>query len=276
MISLDTCELRYPGSRRPATAVVDAGDGEAKAGPFGPGSGGVRCVRERALSNPRSRRLRVLSGGQEGIKGPALLHRACACTGIQHSRGRGIAAMLAKLRRSRATMASGGNRKRMATTFGSCTRTVVQGIPRANYDVHRPSAGSTWWLARIRFGRRSPWVDGVGVAGVAKARCGTVVLGLAVPLVAAVGVRRSSRRRFPSAQLLMAAPARRGCRCGGVGAAPARRLLGLGVGGSFGTRCGHRRGPERRAGEAKKKSWRKMLGVEPVLAVEIGVACLSY
>ena len=26
----------------------------------------------------------------------------------------------------------------------------------------------------------------------------------------------------------------------------------------------------------KKKSWRKMLGVEPVLAVEIGVACLSY
>jgi len=34
----------------------------------------------------------------------------------------------------------------------------------------------------------------------------------------------------------------------------------------------------RRAGEAKKKknSWRMMLGVEPVLAVEIGVACLSY
>jgi len=26
----------------------------------------------------------------------------------------------------------------------------------------------------------------------------------------------------------------------------------------------------------KKKSWRMMLGVEPVLAVEIGVACLSY
>jgi len=80
-----------------------------------------------------------------------------------------------------------------------------------------------------------------------------VVLGLAVPLVAAVGVRRSSRRRFPSTQLLVAAPARSGRRCGGVGAAPARRLLGLGVVGSFGTRCGHRRGPERRAGEAKKK-----------------------
>ena len=76
----------------------------------------------------------------------------------------------------------------------------------------------------------------------------------------------------------MAAPARSGRRCGGVGAAPARRLLGLGVVGSVGTRCGHRRGPERRAGEAKKKkkSWRMMLGVEPVLAVEIGVACLSY
>ena len=115
------------------------------------------------------------------------------------------------------------------------------------------TGGSTWWLVRIRLGRRSPWVDGVGVAGVTKARCGTVVLGLAVPLVAAVGVRRSSRRRFPSAQLLVAAPARRGCRCGGVGAAPARRLLGLGVVGSVGTRCGRRRGPERRAGEAKKK-----------------------
>ena len=86
-----------------------------------------------------------------------------------------------------------------------------------------------------------------------KTRCGTVVLGLAVPLVAAVGVRRSSRRWFPSAQLLVAAPARRGRRCGGVGAAPARRLLGLGVVGSVGTRCGRRRGPERRAGEAKKK-----------------------
>ena len=141
----------------------------------------------------------------------------------------------------------------MATAFGSCTRTVGQGIPRANYDVHRPSAGSTWWFARIRFGRRSPWVDGVGVAGMTKARCGTVVLGLAVPLVAAVGVRRSSRRRFPSAQLLVAAPARSGRRCGGVGAAPARRLLGLGVVGSVGTLCGRRRGPERRAGEAKKK-----------------------
>ena len=136
-------------------------------------------------------------------------------------------------------------------------------------------AGSTRALGAGR--RRSPWVDGVGVAGVTKTRCGTVVLGLAVPLVAAVGVRRSSRRRFPSAQLLVAAPARRGRRCGGVGAAPARRLLGLGVVGSVGTRCGRRRGPERRAGEAKKKkSWRMMLGVEPVLAVEIGVACLSY
>jgi len=72
--------------------------------------------------------------------------------GIQHSRGRGIAAMLAKLRRSRATMASGGNRKWMATTFGSCTKMVEQGIPRANYDVHRPSAGSSWWLARMRLG----------------------------------------------------------------------------------------------------------------------------
>ena len=276
MISPDTCELRYPGSRRPATAVVDVGDGEAKVGPFGPGSGGVQRVRARALGNPRSRRPCVLSGGQEGNKGAGTTASSVCVHGIQHSRGRGINAVLAKLRRSRATMASGGNRKRMATTFGSCTKTVEQGIPRANYDVHRPSAGSTWWLARIRFGRRSPWVDGVGVAGMTKARCGTVVLGLAVPLVAAVGVRHSSRRRFPSAQLLVAAPARCGRRCGGVGAAPARRLLGLGVVGSVGTRCGHRRGPERRAGEAKKKSWRKMLGVEPVLAVEIGVACLSY
>ena len=192
MISPDTCELRYPGSQRPATVVVDVDDDEAKVGPFGPGSCGVRRVRARALGNPRSRRPRVLSGGQEGIKGPALLHRACACTGIQHSRGRGIAATLAELRRGRAAMASGGNRKQMATTFGSCTKMVEQGIPRANYDVHRPSAGSTWWLARIRFGRRSPWVDGVGVAGVTKTRCGTVVLGLAVPLVAAVGVRHSS------------------------------------------------------------------------------------
>jgi len=152
LISPDTCELRYPGSRRPATAVVDAGDGEAKAGPFGPGSGGVRCVRAQALGNPRSRRPRVLCGGQEGIKRPALLHQACACTSIQHTRGRRIAAMLAKLRRSRATMASGGNRKWMATTFGSCTKMVEQGIPRANYDVHRPSAGSSWWLARMRLG----------------------------------------------------------------------------------------------------------------------------
>jgi len=80
LISPDTCELRYPGSQRPATAVVDVDDDEAKVGPFGPGSCGVRRVRARALGNPRSRRPRVLSGGQEGIKGPELLHRACACT----------------------------------------------------------------------------------------------------------------------------------------------------------------------------------------------------
>jgi len=73
------------------------------------GSGGVQHVRARVLGNPRSQRPRVLTGGQEGIKGPALLHRACACKGTQHSRGRSIAATLAELRRSRAAMASGGN-----------------------------------------------------------------------------------------------------------------------------------------------------------------------
>ena len=75
------------------------------------GSGGVQHVRARALGNRRSQRLRVLTGGQEGIKGPALLHRVCVCTGTQHCRGRSIAATLAELRRSRAAMASGGNGK---------------------------------------------------------------------------------------------------------------------------------------------------------------------
>jgi len=42
-------------------------------------------------------------------KGAALLRRACVCTGTRHSRGRGIAATLVELRRSRAAMASGGN-----------------------------------------------------------------------------------------------------------------------------------------------------------------------
>jgi len=149
LISPDTCELRYPGSRWLATAVVDAGDGEAKAGPFGPGSGGVRRVRARALGNPRSRRPRVLSGGQEGIKEPVLLHRACACTGIQHSRGRGITAMLAKLRRSRATMASGGNRKRMATTFGSAGRRCRCG----RRDEGSVRHGGAWARGPARRGR---------------------------------------------------------------------------------------------------------------------------
>ena len=121
------------------------------------GSGGVQHVRARALGNPRSQRLRVLTGGQEGIKGPALLHRVCVCTGTQHCRGRSIAATLAELRRSRAAMASGGN----GETDGDSVRLLHENTRQkssavaAHVDSTRASGA----------GRRSPWVDGEGVAG---------------------------------------------------------------------------------------------------------------
>ena len=83
--------------------------------------------------------------------------------------------------------------KGMAFEFGLTGHGCVRGHLGSQ---GRDTTGSTWWLVRIRLGRRSPWVDGVGVAGVTKARCGSVVLGLAVPLVAAVGDSASASSRL--------------------------------------------------------------------------------
>ena len=138
MARVRTCSVL--GRDGPASAVVDAGDDEAKAGPFGPR---LRWCSARTRVGARQPEVTAAACAQwwsRRNKGAGTAAPSVCVHGIQHSRGRGIAAMLAKLRRSRATMASGGNRKRTATTFGSCTKTVEQRKGRGYSSRY----GSSW------------------------------------------------------------------------------------------------------------------------------------